>query len=150
MVVIIIPKKSNERRWLSLYEYRKLYPDENIFYEKPDFREDKRICKWCGKPLKNKRQLSFCCSDCRDLYDRVTTWDRGTAPLPYKILCRDKFICQRCGKFIGMVNEYGMKIPTPKEAEVHHIKPVSKGGSDNQFNLISLCKECHNHIHNEK
>ena len=31
--------------------------------------------------------------------------------------------------------------------EVHHILPVSKGGTHDRANLLSLCRSCHNKIH---
>ena len=34
---------------------------------------------------------------------------------------------------------------TPAE-EVHHIKPLSQGGTHDDSNLMSLCKECHSEI----
>ena len=37
---------------------------------------------------------------------------------------------------------------TPVE-EVHHILPVSRGGTHDERNLMSLCKSCHNKIHRE-
>ena len=37
---------------------------------------------------------------------------------------------------------------TPVE-EVHHIVPVSRGGTHDRSNLMSLCKSCHNKIHHE-
>ena len=37
---------------------------------------------------------------------------------------------------------------TPVE-EVHHIVPVSRGGTHGRSNLMSLCKSCHNKIHHE-
>lgn len=33
--------------------------------------------------------------------------------------------------------------------EVHHIVPVSKGGTHDRNNLMSLCRSCHNKIHHE-
>lgn len=33
--------------------------------------------------------------------------------------------------------------------EVHHIIPVSQGGTNEESNLMSLCKSCHNKIHHE-
>lgn len=33
--------------------------------------------------------------------------------------------------------------------EVHHILPISKGGTHSQDNLMSLCRSCHNKIHIE-
>lgn len=37
---------------------------------------------------------------------------------------------------------------TPVE-EVHHILPISKGGTHAQSNLMSLCQSCHTKIHHE-
>lgn len=37
---------------------------------------------------------------------------------------------------------------TPTD-EVHHILPVSQGGTHDRNNLMSLCKSCHNKIHLE-
>ena len=34
--------------------------------------------------------------------------------------------------------------------EVHHIKPLSEGGTHEKSNLISLCKSCHARIHAER
>lgn len=35
---------------------------------------------------------------------------------------------------------------TPVE-EVHHIIPVNRGGTNDESNLMSLCRSCHNKIH---
>jgi len=37
---------------------------------------------------------------------------------------------------------------TPVE-EVHHILPVNRGGTNDDGNLMSLCRSCHNKIHIE-
>ncbi|MBR3639367.1 MAG: HNH endonuclease [Clostridia bacterium] len=37
---------------------------------------------------------------------------------------------------------------TPTE-EVHHILPVSKGGTHSRDNLMALCRSCHTKIHHE-
>lgn len=56
-------------------------------------------------------------------------------PLPPKkrfdILKRDNFTCQYCGK----------KQPEV-ELEIDHIFPYSRGGSDDESNLITSCKDC--------
>lgn len=54
---------------------------------------------------------------------------------------RDRYIkghplCEECQKHGRL---------TPVE-EVHHILPLSKGGSNNPENLMSLCKSCHSAI----
>ena len=33
--------------------------------------------------------------------------------------------------------------------EVHHIIPVSRGGTHDESNLMSLCQSCHNKIHHD-
>ena len=33
--------------------------------------------------------------------------------------------------------------------EVHHIKPVSQGGTHDRNNLMSLCQSCHTRLHHE-
>ena len=33
--------------------------------------------------------------------------------------------------------------------EVHHILPVSRGGTNDETNLMSLCRSCHNKVHIE-
>lgn len=45
-------------------------------------------------------------------------------------------LCQRC-------LEVGRYVPAE---EVHHICPVSQGGSHDDENLMSLCKPCHSAI----
>jgi len=34
-----------------------------------------------------------------------------------------------------------------KVEEVHHILPLSRGGTSDEDNLMSLCKSCHSKIH---
>ena len=50
------------------------------------------------------------------------------------ILHRDNYTCQCCGK-------------RNCRLEVHHIKFRSNGGTDDEENLITLCKECHDGVH---
>lgn len=52
---------------------------------------------------------------------------------------REHPLCQMC-KADGRL--------TPTD-EVHHILPVSQGGTHDRSNLMSLCKSCHNKIHLE-
>lgn len=42
---------------------------------------------------------------------------------------RDGYCCRKCG--------------SDEDLEVHHIIPVSKGGTNSQANLITLCHRCH-------
>ena len=51
--------------------------------------------------------------------------------LRYKILKRDRFTCRSCGARAPDV-----------ELEVDHKIPVSQGGTDDESNLITKCKDC--------
>ena len=53
------------------------------------------------------------------------------------VLHRDSYTCQICGK-------------THTRLEVHHIIFRRQGGTDDENNLITLCGDCHNGIHNGK
>jgi len=57
-------------------------------------------------------------------------WNR----LRFKVFDRDNYICQRCGRYCK------------GNADCHHIQPVSKGGSHNLDNLVTLCHYCHEEI----
>lgn len=53
------------------------------------------------------------------------------------VLNRDNYTCQCCGK-------------KHTRLEVHHIIYRSKGGTDYENNLITLCKDCHSKVHDGK
>lgn len=67
----------------------------------------------------------------------MTTTERGYGyqwqKLRKMVLQRDAYLCQEC---------YRNKKLTPA-TDVDHIKPKSAGGTDDQDNLQSLCKPCH-------
>ena len=56
-------------------------------------------------------------------------------PIPktirFEVFKRDKFTCQYCGKSAPDVI-----------LEIDHIKPVSKGGTNEILNLITACRDC--------
>lgn len=58
----------------------------------------------------------------------------GYASRRSAILHRDNYTCQCCGK-------------KNTRLEVHHIKFRSIGGTDDEENLITLCKDCHKGVH---
>ena len=59
----------------------------------------------------------------------------GYANTKAYVLTRDNYTCKICGK-------------THKRLEVHHIIFRRNGGSDDESNLICLCKTCHDKLHN--
>jgi len=50
-----------------------------------------------------------------------------------QVLERDGWRCQVCGVLTGL--------------QVHHIKPRSSLGDDDETNLITLCASCHRNCH---
>ena len=66
------------------------------------------------------------------LYQRGINY--GFANTKAYVLSRDNYSCQNCKS-------------KSKRLEVHHIQFKSENGSDDQENLITLCKECHDRVH---
>ena len=61
-------------------------------------------------------------------------FDYGWSSRREAILHRDNYTCQICGK-------------KHVRLEVHHIIYRSQGGTDDENNLITLCKDCHSDVH---
>ena len=64
-------------------------------------------------------------------------FDYGWSSRREAILSRDSYTCQICSK-------------KHTKLEVHHIVYRSNGGTNDENNLITLCEDCHNGIHNGK
>lgn len=134
------------RRWLSLYEYEKAFGEE-LGFETIDFREDKRLCKWCNQPLEGRRR-SFCSDRCSRNYGKATFFKRGISTLPYRIASRDRFYCRITGEDLAITNRFGVKIPASnQQLEIHHLIFVSNGGSDHETNLLTVSKQVHKEYH---
>jgi 5-methylcytosine-specific restriction endonuclease McrA len=50
-----------------------------------------------------------------------------------QVLQRDGWRCQVCGSM--------------QRLQVHHLKLRSQSGGDEEHNLITLCADCHAHVH---
>lgn len=50
--------------------------------------------------------------------------------------------CAHCGKWCGRPGRDNVTIRDDEKMEVDHIRPWSMGGSDEMYNLQSLCKPC--------
>lgn len=68
------------------------------------------------------------------LHKKNTDKTNSGMRLRYKILKRDGFKCQYCGK--------SPRIDPLTVLQVDHIKPISRGGVWNEDNLITACSEC--------
>lgn len=58
---------------------------------------------------------------------------RPPEELKRRIKERDNYTCQQCGRTANEV----------AELHIHHIKPLSKGGTNDPSNLVTLCDYCH-------
>ena len=109
-------------------------------------RKPMKPCRYPGCP--NLTDEMYCdahrkqARDEYNLYERSPDINRKYGRAWKRI--RDRYasahpLCERClkeGKY------------TPVE-EVHHILPVSQGGTHTDSNLMSLCRSCHTKIHHE-
>lgn len=104
----------------------------------------KHPCSYPGCPKLTEKQ--YCNDHARiarrqyDKYERASNVNKKYGRAWKRI--RDKYVaehplCELCFKD-------GRSILAD---EVHHILPVSKGGSHDRSNLMSLCKSCHTKIH---
>lgn len=85
--------------------------------------------------VKRERQIRFDLESekRRDQYNEYLKSDQWRA-LRTKVLSRDNFICQSC--------------LTEKAAEVHHLT-YDNLFNEHAFELVSLCKACHERIHDK-
>ena len=56
-----------------------------------------------------------------------------------EVIIRDEYTCQDCGAKGAAEGS--------AQLEVHHITPVSEGGTDDKENLVTLCDSCHSERH---
>ncbi len=111
-------------------------------------KKPKKPCKWPGCP--RLTDGTYCVEHARLVVAKYNNEHRDPAiNQRYQNdewqTIRDSFIvaqpfCQLCRKYGRLV----------KAEEVHHIKPLAEGGTNDFTNLISLCHRCHHRIHAER
>ncbi len=74
----------------------------------------------------------FDIDDWREKYGGLINWELTKAT----VFMRDGFVCLLC-----------KKRKEPKELRVHHVVPLSLGGSNELRNLITVCINCHKFVH---
>lgn len=80
------------------------------------------------RPARAARVIDNRPSSCERGYDY--RWQK----LRLLVLSRDHYLCRECGKPIGV------------GGDVHHKIELSKGGTNDLDNLISLCHVCHSRV----
>ena len=111
-------------------------------------RKPKRGCQYgsCSKLAKDGSQ--YCEEHKRlmdrqyNLYERSSDYRKRYGPKWHKI--RANYV--RAHPFCEQCYREGKMIPVE---EVHHIIPLSQGGTHDPENLMSLCRSCHNKMHLE-
>lgn len=107
-------------------------------------------CKRCGENVPKSRGITakYCSYNCAKLYwkatyrrkhkEQINEYNRKRRAMGYRsyvssgaasILSSNGVICSRCG--------------TMKRIEIHHIKPLMKGGKNEIGNIMFLCHKCH-------
>lgn len=97
--------------------------------------------RWCGSDdCKNIIDTKVKHSNYKKKMRKIEngTYRSGVTPEIRKyILNRDSYCCGKCKSSYS----------DDRMMQVHHIIPVSEGGTDVRSNLITLCKWCHTDIH---
>lgn len=89
----------------------------------------------CGFYLKNQIR-DFCVKP--EIRIEEPSWRRSISKrIKQDIYERDEYICQYCGRWC-----YESYVSDPDAVVVDHIIPVSYGGSNKEYNLITSCREC--------
>lgn len=121
-----------------------------------------RLCPWCGRaiprgtvhqcPRRPKRRDS---RDVRrdDLRRSKETWRQGYGK-DFK-RARDGQIrasegkCEACGRTVFVHGDRGWRKLAPDFGAVHHLVPLSRGGTNARSNLAVLCARCHGAAHSK-
>lgn len=90
-------------------------------------------CSRCGQSLfRENKGVVPVCFECKEKRKReYARINFSFLRLRFKILGRDNFTCQYCGRSAPDI-----------ELQVDHKIPASKGGKTVEENLITSCKEC--------
>lgn len=146
--------KENRKPLINLMKAQYLYGMDATIFIRPRYVPE-GYCEWCGKKNDDKRRTSCCSKECSRKFGIATS------PVYYANVCsrggygnhilrRDRYTCQFCGEFHGLINEHGIALPTTDgQLMIYHKKQVQHGGSDSPDNLITLCKSCHRYLHSK-
>lgn len=104
----------------------------NYLWNRREVRNVEAKCEYCGNRfIKKNKGHKYCSKKCCMLVGNKT-YVENRKITHFEIFKHDNFTCQYCGK-------------TPRDGiklAVDHIYPLSKGGKEDRFNLITACEEC--------
>lgn len=107
-------------------------------------RMPKRPCAWPGCP--NLSEQTYCEEHARAQRRATEAFTRspGNRARYGRAWRKRREAYARAHPFCERCFEEGRMTPLD---EVHHILPVEEGGGDEDENLMSLCRSCHNKVH---
>ncbi len=96
-----------------------------------------KTCVVCGKQFSSTRPTRVACSDkCQEFHRQNKAKRITSVTKKKKKLIKERGnCCQLCGA-TGTLH-------------AHHIKPMSRGGSDDASNLLLVCPSCHKKFHSK-
>ena len=137
---LICRRKQNKNLGYTRAKRLHKHKKKKIYAYKVKVRKPKKVkpvyvvfCGFCGKEFKTHRANRLYCHDiCRTALYKKNSLKRDTLSKRFKVLARDNFTCQYCGKRAGE----GI------ELEVDHILPRALGGTNTMENLKTACFAC--------
>ena len=96
----------------------------------------RRPCLSCRRVFEPTGRFRSRCPSCTRVRERLRNRKRqGSArvDIPKLVKQRDNYRCVRCGSATNL--------------EAHHMVPVAAGGTHEIENLVTLCRRCHQEIH---
>lgn len=111
-------------------------------------RKPRRPCAYPGCARLAEENSTYCDEHKKVMDKQYQTYERPADinkkyGRPWKRI-RDRYV--KVHPFCEMCFKEGKAVPVE---EVHHIIPLSRGGTHRSDNLMSLCQSCHTKIHIE-
>ena len=112
-------------------------------------RKPDKPCSWPGCPNLTKAGQTYCSEHMKQMNQQYERYGRDPSVRRHygkqwrkvrSIYIKAHPYCEECYK-------NGVMVPAE---QVHHVKPLSEGGTNDFENLMSLCKSCHSRIHAER
>ena len=134
----------SEHETQSLGTFRGFCFGRKVMPRKPD-----KPCSYPGCPNLVPAGQSFCSEHMKQMNQRYERFGRDPETkkrygrqwerirrryIAAHPLCEE---CQRHGRYV-------------KAEHVHHVRPLSEGGTHDEDNLMALCRKCHSKIHAER
>lgn len=111
----------------------------------------RRLCPRCGSPMPAGGPCPKCGRPKRGPDRREQPYRRGYRDPEYeamrqRVIARQRGRCASCGKACAEWD--GHRWRTGRlGGQVHHIVPLSRGGSNTDTNAALLCEACHRRAH---